>query len=231
MTGQSVSRWKRVVVFWLFVLVAAYAAYVYPVVSISRWLGYSQWVSWPVTIGLWALVILGLWCSFRGHLRMIKPLWVHWMGIGFVFFSVCVVYELLCLLLSIDGHQGVLGVISIGALLSLLSLFSGQRIVVKRNNCASPKLTRLFRLVQLSDVHIGSRSGRYLTRVVDRVNALGPDAVVITGDLVDTETVGEAELAALKKVGAPTVSVSTRSPVITTASGPSALTRSTTRVR
>ena len=204
MTGQSASRWKRVVVFWLFVLVAAYAAYVYPVVSISRWLGYSQWMPWPVTIGLWALVILGLWCSFRGHLRMIKPLWVHWMGIGFVFFSVCVVYELLCLLLSIDGHQGVLGVISIGALLSLLSLFNGQRIVVKRNNCASPKLTRPFRLVQLSDVHIGSRSGRYLTRVVDRVNALGPDAVVITGDLVDTQTVGEAELAALKKVGAPT---------------------------
>jgi predicted MPP superfamily phosphohydrolase len=88
--------------------------------------------------------------------------------------------------------------------LSLLSLFNGQRIVVKSNNCASPKLTRPFRLVQLSDVHIGSRSGRYLTRVVDRVNALGPDAVVITGDLVDTETVGEAELAALKKVGAPT---------------------------
>ena len=204
MTGPSVSRWKRVVVFWLFVVVAAYAAYVYPVVSISRWLGYSQWVSWPVTIGLWGLVILGLWCSFRGHLRMIKSLWVHWMGIGFVFFSVCVVYELLCLLLPIDDRLGVVGVISIGVLLSLLSLFNGQRIVVKRNYCVSPKLTRPFRLVQLSDVHIGSRSGRYLARVVDRVNALGPDAVAITGDLVDTETVGETELAALKKVGAPT---------------------------
>ena len=126
------------------------------------------------------------------------------MGIGFVFFSVCVVYELLCLLLPIDNRLGVVGVISIGVLLSLLSLFNGQRIVVKRNYCVSPKLTRPFRLVQLSDVHIGSRSGRYLARVVDRVNALGPDAVAITGDLVDTETVGETELAALKKVGAPT---------------------------
>ena len=204
MTGQSVSRWKRVIVFWLFVLVAAYAAYVYPVVSISRWLGYSQWVSWPVAIGLWALVTLGLWCSFRGYLRKIKFLWVHWMGIGFIFFSVCVVYELFCLFLAIDENQGVLGVISIGVLLSSFSFFNGQRIVVKSNNCASPKLTRPFRLIQLSDVHIGSRSARYLARVVDRVNALAPDAVVITGDLVDTETVGESELAALKKVGAPT---------------------------
>ena len=204
MVRQSVSRWKRVILFWLFVLVAAYAAYVYPVVSISRWLGYTQWVSWPITIGLWALVVLGLWCSFRGYLHKIKFLWIHWMGIGFIFFSVCIIYDLFCLFLAIDGNQGVLGVISIGVLLSSVSFFNGQRIVVKRNNCASPKLTRPFRLIQLSDVHVGSRSARYLARVVDRVNALAPDAVVITGDLVDKETVGESELAALKKVDAPT---------------------------
>ena len=204
MRGQSASRWKRVIVFWLFVLAAAYAAYVYPVISISRWLGHSQWVSWPVTIALWALVVLGLWCSFRSSLPKSKFLWVHWMGIGFIFFSVCAVYELFCLFLAIDESQGVLGVISIGVFLSLFSLFNGQRIVVKKNNFTSPKLSRPFRLIQLSDVHIGSRSVRYLARVVDRVNALAPDAVVITGDLVDTETVGESELAPLKRVGAPT---------------------------
>ncbi|MBT06356.1 MAG: hypothetical protein CMM32_05495 [Rhodospirillaceae bacterium] len=204
MRGRPVSRWKRAIVFWLFVLVAAYAAYVYPVVSISRWLGYSQWASWPVTIALWVLIVVGLWCSFRSSLIKSKLLWVHWMGIGFIFFSVCVVYELFCLFLAIDENQGVLGVITIGVFLSLFSFFNGQQIVVKKNNFTSPKLTRSFRLIQLSDVHIGSRSARYLARVVDRVNALTPDAVVITGDLVDTESVGASDLAALKKVGAPT---------------------------
>src|SRR6185436_19579935 len=43
-----------------------------------------------------------------------------------------------------------------------------------------------FRVVQLSDLHIGPTLGRdWLDRIVDRVNALQPDVVAITGDLVD----------------------------------------------
>jgi hypothetical protein len=43
-----------------------------------------------------------------------------------------------------------------------------------------------FRLVQLSDLHIGPMLGReWLERVVQAVNELEPDAVAITGDLVD----------------------------------------------
>lgn len=43
-----------------------------------------------------------------------------------------------------------------------------------------------FRIVQLSDVHIGPTIGRdWLSAVVDKVNALDPDLVCITGDLVD----------------------------------------------
>lgn len=42
------------------------------------------------------------------------------------------------------------------------------------------------RIVQLSDVHIGpTLDGAWLTGIVERVNALAPDLVVITGDLVD----------------------------------------------
>lgn len=46
-------------------------------------------------------------------------------------------------------------------------------------------------IVQLSDVHVGATIRRaYVQRVVDRVNALHPDLVAITGDLVDG-TVGQ----------------------------------------
>ncbi|WP_370645232.1 metallophosphoesterase [Corallococcus sp. EGB] len=42
------------------------------------------------------------------------------------------------------------------------------------------------RVVQLSDVHVGpTLDGVWLQRVVDQVNALKPDLVAITGDLVD----------------------------------------------
>ena len=43
-----------------------------------------------------------------------------------------------------------------------------------------------FRIVQISDLHIGPTLGRHwLAGVVDRVNRLKPDLVAITGDLVD----------------------------------------------
>jgi len=48
--------------------------------------------------------------------------------------------------------------------------------------------TRLdgFRIVQLSDIHIGPiLDGRFARDLVDRVNALAPDLVALTGDLVD----------------------------------------------
>lgn len=43
-----------------------------------------------------------------------------------------------------------------------------------------------FRIVQLTDVHIGPTLGReWLDTIVERVNALNADLIVITGDLVD----------------------------------------------
>jgi len=60
---------------------------------------------------------------------------------------------------------------------------------VERVAVQLPKLrasARGFRLVQLSDIHIGPMLGRaWLQKVVSEVNALEPDAVAITGDLVD----------------------------------------------
>jgi uncharacterized protein len=43
-----------------------------------------------------------------------------------------------------------------------------------------------FRIVQISDVHIGPLlDGRFAAAVAERVNALAPDVVAVTGDLVD----------------------------------------------
>ncbi|HOK96049.1 MAG TPA: metallophosphoesterase [Anaerohalosphaeraceae bacterium] len=42
-------------------------------------------------------------------------------------------------------------------------------------------------IVQLSDIHLGSVSWRHLERLVEKSAALKPDAVVITGDLIDPQ--------------------------------------------
>jgi uncharacterized protein len=77
----------------------------------------------------------------------------------------------------------------LGAALVLSALWFGRRVIVRR---VSVPLGRLplgmhgTTIVQLSDVHVGPTIGkRFLSRIVDRVNALNPDVIAITGDLVD----------------------------------------------
>lgn len=49
-----------------------------------------------------------------------------------------------------------------------------------------PKALQGYSIVQISDVHVGPTIKRgYLEAIVSKVNALGPDAIAITGDLVD----------------------------------------------
>jgi predicted MPP superfamily phosphohydrolase len=49
-----------------------------------------------------------------------------------------------------------------------------------------PRALDGFRIVQISDVHIGSLRGRrFAAEIAARVNALSPDLVAVTGDLVD----------------------------------------------
>jgi predicted MPP superfamily phosphohydrolase len=70
-----------------------------------------------------------------------------------------------------------------------VALWLGRRVAVKRVEVPLPKLPAALdgtTIVQLSDVHIGPTIGkRFIERVVGKVNALEPDVIVITGDLVD----------------------------------------------
>jgi hypothetical protein len=83
------------------------------------------------------------------------------------------------------------GVVALGtALLVPFAMWTARgRLVLSRVRVPLEKLApgvAGLRIVQISDLHIGARLGEdFLRRVVDRVNALHPDVVAITGDLVD----------------------------------------------
>lgn len=77
----------------------------------------------------------------------------------------------------------------ISACAALIAAIDGRRFHVKRVEIPLRKLpVELdgFTIAQLSDVHLGPTNGRaFMERVVSATNALSPDAIVITGDLVD----------------------------------------------
>jgi predicted MPP superfamily phosphohydrolase len=71
-----------------------------------------------------------------------------------------------------------------------LALRNGLRVpAVRRVEVALarwPKALDGFRIVQISDIHIGPVLGRgFAAALTERVNALSPDLVAVTGDLVD----------------------------------------------
>lgn len=77
--------------------------------------------------------------------------------------------------------------LGVGAL--LMALWYGRSVRVKRVSVPLSRLPAALdgtTIVQLSDVHIGPTLGRrFLERIVRSTNALHPDVIVITGDLVD----------------------------------------------
>jgi predicted MPP superfamily phosphohydrolase len=67
--------------------------------------------------------------------------------------------------------------------------YRARRPVLERRSISIPGLGAGMdglRVVQISDVHVGPTLGRgFLESVVERVNALEPDVIAVTGDLVD----------------------------------------------
>ena len=92
--------------------------------------------------------------------------------------------------------------------------FGRTRIHVNRVEIRSDRIPAAFdgfRIAQFSDAHVGTlvRPQRELTRLTDTINALQPDAVFFTGDLVNIRSaeLDDRTMALLQRIEAPVWSV------------------------
>ena len=107
---------------------------------------------------------------------------------------------------ALPARTAALGAAVVLAVVGLVQAARGPRVVRHEVKVASlPGGRSELRLVQLSDLHLGSLLGeRWLARRVSEVNALRPDLVVLTGDLVDGEAQAVEPLApVLRRLVAP----------------------------
>ncbi len=177
------------------------------------------------TVATWGLALLGVLIVVGMVSSRLVPrvysspvMWVVYIWIGLFFF-------LFMLLGSVDVVRGLValaqrlgvapppdperrqflarfagGIVGAGGLgLGAYGLFNVLRpVAVKRVQVTLPSLPSAahgFRIVQLTDVHVGPTIGKeFIEELVAKVNALEPDLVAITGDLVDGSV---AELGAL----------------------------------
>ncbi len=119
-----------------------------------------------------------------------------WMGVLWIALVVLGATEAVAWLLgaaSAEGQGPVLravlaaGVIFLATAAALRSGLGPPRLVRVPIHVESwPRALEGLRIVQISDIHIGPLLGRgFARKLADRVNALRPDLVAVTGDLVD----------------------------------------------
>jgi predicted MPP superfamily phosphohydrolase len=106
-------------------------------------------------------------------------------------------------------HASALGVPLLALAVTLVGLVNARRVAqvvdIEVPIAGLPVAFHGYSIVQISDVHVGPTIKRgYLNAIVTKVNALRPDAIAITGDLVDG-SVGRLGLhtAPLERLSAP----------------------------
>ncbi len=110
-----------------------------------------------------------------------------WLGVLLLLFGLVLIAELL--MLALPAARPFMGwsVIILTLILTGISVANAATETVREVSVRIDGLDEEVRLVQISDLHLGTaRGGKYLKGIVDRVNSLSPDAVVITGDLFDS---------------------------------------------
>ena len=120
-------------------------------------------------------------------------------------FLTLVIVELLRFAIPMSNPISGVVVVSSWAVFAGFCVSRALTLPIKNVRLMGNELCRGKKLVQISDVHIGTRKPAYLQRVVKKIKSINPDAVLITGDLVDAKKVSTDDLACLSKLSAPTL--------------------------
>lgn len=164
----------------------------------KRWLRILYWI--PSVLILAGLVYLVFFANnpfSESHTRDIG-----WFSVFFFLFAAPKLLLAVCTVIGIPFHKWLrvprTPFICTGLTLAVLciimilygSFIGRSRFEVKEVTYSSPRLPQAFdgyRIVQLSDLHIGSWTGNApdIERMVNLVNAQQPDLIVFTGDLVN----------------------------------------------
>jgi hypothetical protein len=164
-------------------------------------------IGWPVWLGLFYIFVGVLFYPLKwlrkSSMNRIEHLW-RWkaymdLGLLCFLFSLVVLRDLVFLplgalrpdwqpaLFSAASSWIVIGISIIALLFGVWAARSGPRLKrIKIPLTDLPQGLEGFRIVQISDLHIGPTIGiKYVEKVVRIANSLRPDLTVLTGDIVD----------------------------------------------
>jgi len=156
----------------------------------------SVWFLAALAAILWASFLLPRFLNIEGanvFARMLEYLGTNWLGILFLIFCCLLVVDIITAFGFLFHRQAAtlrgLALLT-GVALSLIALIQGHRPPVVNDyevhlQGLSPEDDGLI-LVAISDLHISATlNGDWLAARVSQVNALNPNVIVITGDIIE----------------------------------------------
>ena len=156
-----------------------------------------------LTIGLFSMP-LGFAASHAKVKRIKIFTWIGYIWMGF--FSNLFFFSLFEFIIFVFfPHDFSYWVIAASFVIGLWALCNGMRLPRVFTHTLEKTALKGLKLAQISDLHIGMLhlNAKWLEKVVDRILPLGPDIVVITGDLVEGDFVDiSPQLEILKKLSA-----------------------------
>lgn len=183
-------------------VVIAWITMVAPLTVLASWLmerSTGIWLLASLPLGPAAFAVL--WAAIQSeNLRIRWPL-MQYFGWGAVLLPLIVVGMIMTLWMP----SKTVGLITLAAwlVLGIVSVAAATKISERSLTFDHTLLDRPYKLVQLSDVHVGSRSRGFLHRAIEQALRHQPDALLLTGDLIDASAVTSEDLNALGEVSCP----------------------------
>jgi uncharacterized protein len=178
----------------------------YPVLRLCHWLEFGQLTTILILTPVAASQVISRWW-LRGarswFAKRVRQIADFVLGMSPITIMALLVAEIAVAGGLAQPYGAAWAVVAVTVVVSIYGLIMAIRPMVRRIALTAGHLQRPVRIVQITDVHIGSRSSRFLDRIVDRILELEPDFLCITGDFVDAPGITERELASLGKIECP----------------------------
>ncbi len=157
-----------------------------------------QWIKWLFILSAIS-IMAGQMLSRFLNIHFIQYYGYVWLGVISITFAVFLVASLLKIIIPSGSGIIVLTALVISLLISIYSFVNNMKEPVLREveivTTKSIGVNGEFTILQLSDIHIDDATNpKAINKLVKRVNALSPDLIVITGDLIDGRINAKSEI-------------------------------------
>jgi predicted MPP superfamily phosphohydrolase len=178
----------------------------YPVWRLAQWLLLPTWLAVSITLPLFLSQLIAriLLRHRHGSLAfLLRSAADFYLGLSPVLLAGVLLGELGLLLFAVPTETVARWVLGGTVILACYGLRKAWRPDVVEVALTTPKIDRSLRFAQISDVHIGSRTSRFLKSLIRRINREDAEFLCITGDFIDQPAIGIDKLRALTEFKGP----------------------------